>query len=312
MLIYIEGNIGTGKTTFLNLLDKYLKRFENINYDARIVLEPVDEWMETKDSDGQNILEKFYSDQNKYSYIFQMNSFISRVKKINDEWDKEPKDAIEPNNSGNNSVNNSVNNTDSIDNRYIEHYQDNQKDSIRPIRTINYEVEDQYSDSSDEDMGNMDNIGNIEHSQKNSIGSIGSIEPVVKKMDKMLFVERSIYTDKHCFAENCYESGKMTKLEYDVYCKWNEWLSDEFNVRPDAYIYLRCYPNVNSDRIAKRSREGEAGIPIEYLEILHDKHDKWMAKEKETIPVLTIDALKDFNDPEVMDKIFEEIYNFVI
>ena len=58
MLIYIEGNIGTGKTTFLNLLEKYLKRFENINYDARIVLEPVDEWMETKDSDGQNILEK--------------------------------------------------------------------------------------------------------------------------------------------------------------------------------------------------------------------------------------------------------------
>ena len=293
MLIYIEGNIGTGKTTFLNLLEKYLKRFENINYDARIVLEPVDEWMDTKDSDGQNILEKFYSDQNKYSYIFQMNSFISRVKKINDEWDKEPKDAIEPNNSGNNSVNN----TDSMDNRYIEHYQENQ-DSIRPIRTINYE--DQYSDSSNEDMGD---IGN---SQKNSIGSI------VKKMDKMLFVERSIYTDKHCFAENCYESGKMTKLEYDVYCKWNEWLSDEFNVRPDAYIYLRCYPNVNSDRIAKRSREGEAGIPIEYLEILHDKHDKWMAKEKETIPVLTIDALKDFNDPEVMDKIFEEIYDFVI
>ena len=293
MLIYIEGNIGTGKTTFLNLLDKYLKNFEGNNYDARIVLEPVDEWMETKDSDGQNILEKFYSNQNKYSYIFQMNSFISRVKRITDELDKEPKDAIEPNYSEDYSE----------DNRYIEHYQDNQEDSIRPIRTINYEYEDRYSD------GNIENIENIEYPQKNSIGSI---EPVVKKMDKMLFVERSIYTDKHCFAENCYESGKMTKLEYDVYCKWNEWLSGEFNVRPDAYIYLRCCPNVNSDRIAKRSRDGENNIPIEYLEILHNKHDKWMAKEKETIPVLTIDALKDFNDPEVMDKIFEELYNFVI
>lgn len=130
-------------------------------------------------------------------------------------------------------------------------------------------------------------------------------------MEKLLFVERSIYTDKNCFAENCYESGKMSKLEYDVYCKWNNWLSDEFNVRPDAYIYLRCYPNVNYDRIEKRNRSGEENIPIEYLEILHDKHDKWMAKEKERIPVMTIDALQNFKDPEVMMKIVEDIYYFV-
>ena len=130
-------------------------------------------------------------------------------------------------------------------------------------------------------------------------------------MEKLLFVERSIYTDKNCFAENCYESGKMSKLEYDVYCKWNNWLSDEFDVRPDAYIYLRCYPNVNYDRIEKRNRSGEENIPIEYLQTLHDKHDKWMAKEKEKIPVLTIDALQNFKDPEVMMKIVEDIYYFV-
>ena len=82
MLIYIEGNIGTGKTTFLNLLKNYIEKFRDINLDARVVLEPVDEWMETRDSDGKNILEKFYSDQGRYSYIFQMNSFISRIKRI--------------------------------------------------------------------------------------------------------------------------------------------------------------------------------------------------------------------------------------
>ena len=31
------------------------------------------------------------------------------------------------------------------------------------------------------------------------------------------FVERSIFTDKYCFAENCYESGMMDKIEYDIY-----------------------------------------------------------------------------------------------
>ena len=34
-------------------------------------------------------------------------------------------------------------------------------------------------------------------------------------------------------------------------------LSDQFSLRPEAYIYLRCPPEVNVDRIAKRSREGE-------------------------------------------------------
>ena len=35
-----------------------------------------------KDSDGKNLLEHFYSDQVKYSFPFQMNSFISRVNSI--------------------------------------------------------------------------------------------------------------------------------------------------------------------------------------------------------------------------------------
>ena len=49
-----------------------------------------------------------------------------------------------------------------------------------------------------------------------------------------LFVERSVYTDRYVFAENCYENNNMTKMEYAIYCKWNgfqnkfEWNSDTF------------------------------------------------------------------------------------
>jgi deoxyadenosine/deoxycytidine kinase len=283
MLIYIEGNIGTGKTTFLNRLQYYLYWFEYINYDARILLEPVDEWENTKDSDGKNILEKFYGDQGKYSYLFQMNSFISRVKKIVDEFERDDAKFT-------------VEYTDN-------HENDDNHETIKPSPT-------ETSDSQANDSQANDSWGDFE-SDSESDDEMPGLMDDNKRMDKLLFVERSIYTDKNCFAENCYETGKMSKLEYDVYCRWNEWLSSEFNVRPDAYIYLRCYPNVNHDRIQKRNRSGEEGIPIDYLETLHEKHDKWMAKEKETIPVLTIDALQDFKDPEVMAKIAEEIYYFV-
>jgi deoxyadenosine/deoxycytidine kinase len=127
-----------------------------------------------------------------------------------------------------------------------------------------------------------------------------------------VFVERSIYTDYHCFAKLCYQSGKMTKLEYDIYCKWNDWLSTQFNVMPDVYIYLRCEPNINDIRVKERARSSEEHIPIEYLEALHEKHDEWLNFEKEKgVPVYVIDATQNFKDPLVMDKIFEELFVFL-
>ena len=47
----------------------------------------------------------------------------------------------------------------------------------------------------------------------------------------------------------------------------------------NTYIYLKCNPTVNVERISKRSRNGESGIPLEYLEQLNNKHEEWMAIE---------------------------------
>ena len=80
MFIYIEGNIGAGKTTFVEALELYLKdkKIEN----AFIKREPVDQWLSTKDSTGKNLLEYFYEDTKKYGFAFQMNAFISRTNDI--------------------------------------------------------------------------------------------------------------------------------------------------------------------------------------------------------------------------------------
>jgi deoxyadenosine/deoxycytidine kinase len=103
----------------------------------------------------------------------------------------------------------------------------------------------------------------------------------------------------------------MTKLEYDIYCKWNDWLSSQFNVKPDAYIYLRCEPEINDDRIKQRNRDGESAIPLDYLKALHDKHDEWLNLEKETVPVHVIDSSKNFKKKEVMDDMFDGLFEFV-
>ena len=74
-IISIEGNIGSGKSTLMENLKEYYKD----NNEIIFLREPVDEWSLIKDSNGITILEKFYQDQHKYSFSFQMMAYISRL-----------------------------------------------------------------------------------------------------------------------------------------------------------------------------------------------------------------------------------------
>jgi len=209
MRIYIEGNIGCGKTTLLKTLSTYFK-----NTNIAFITEPVDEWVKFEDEYGENILDKFYKDQPRWSFPFQMNAFISRIHKLN------------------------------------------------------------------------------------------------KNEKEINFIERSVFTDRYCFAKNCVESGVMTKIEYDIYCKWHDWLVESFSVEADGFIYLKATPTVCNIRINSRSRDEEGGIPIEYLENLHSKHEDWMMSTDK--PVLEIDANLDYiNDNENIEHFCKQVEHFI-
>lgn len=79
-IIPIEGNIGSGKTTLLHNLRKKYEGYENIIF----LKEPVDEWEKIVDSNGNTMLQKFYANQEKYSFSFQMMAYISRLKILRD------------------------------------------------------------------------------------------------------------------------------------------------------------------------------------------------------------------------------------
>jgi deoxyadenosine/deoxycytidine kinase len=79
-IISIEGNIGTGKTTFVELLKQTLSTHYP-NHTVIFMKEPVDAWLNLKDdATGENILGAFYRSQERWSYSFQMNAFITRIK----------------------------------------------------------------------------------------------------------------------------------------------------------------------------------------------------------------------------------------
>lgn len=79
-IISIEGNIGSGKSTLLENLRKHYQD----NFNVVFLKEPVDEWEKIKDENDETILKKFYGDQEKYSFPFQMMAYVSRIKVLRD------------------------------------------------------------------------------------------------------------------------------------------------------------------------------------------------------------------------------------
>lgn len=78
IIISIEGNIGTGKSS---LIDKLKKDYVN---SADFIMEPVDEWIDITNNEGKNILDVFYNNKQRWSYTFQNIAYITRMQKIID------------------------------------------------------------------------------------------------------------------------------------------------------------------------------------------------------------------------------------
>lgn len=76
LVISIEGNIGTGKTSFLNSLKNKLSDV------AEFIYEPVNEWLDIKDENGKNLLDIFYGDKKRWGYTFQNVAYITRMNNL--------------------------------------------------------------------------------------------------------------------------------------------------------------------------------------------------------------------------------------
>jgi deoxyadenosine/deoxycytidine kinase len=137
-------------------------------------------------------------------------------------------------------------------------------------------------------------------------------------LNKVQVLERSVYCDRYCFAKNCYESGLMTKLEWEIYVEWFSWLAENYSPHPKGFIYLKTTPETCYNRITKRKRHEEAEIPLSYLESLHQKHEDWLINKKELathlqlVPVLTLECDNDFEKSiEEQRKHVELVHNFI-
>lgn len=131
-------------------------------------------------------------------------------------------------------------------------------------------------------------------------------------------LERSVYSDRYCFAQNCFEMGTISELEWTLYKEWFEWLVDNYTQKPDGFIYLQTDPNICYERITKRAREEEAAVPFSYIESLHKKHENWLINKQDIAPylqetpVLVLNCDQDFeSNSEQFNEHLRAIADFI-
>ena len=221
IIVSIDGNIGSGKSTLVEYLKNnckkeiiimkyyiFAKRFK-INF----IQEPVDEWLSIKGINDENILDCFYEDKSRYSYLFQNFAFITRF----------------------NLLKNALNQSE----------------------------------------------------------------------DQIIFVERSMETDKNVFAKMLHLNNDLSTLEYKIYNYWYKI----FNIPIDKKIYLDVEPTICMERINKRGRESESNIEVTYLNDLKKYHDDWLlGSDNKSIKIINGNVKYS---KQYMDNIMKRILKFI-
>jgi deoxyadenosine/deoxycytidine kinase len=120
-------------------------------------------------------------------------------------------------------------------------------------------------------------------------------------------IDRSIYEDAEIFARAALKLGTISERDYQTYRHVFNLLVNSLP-SPDLLIYLRAPVEVLLGRIQARGRDIEKGVAAEYLELLEDYYQEWLAGF-DLCPVLTIrtDDLDFVHEPPHLEIVIERI-----
>ena len=95
------------------------------------------------------------------------------------------------------------------------------------------------------------------------ISRICLLKNLNKNENCIILTERSICSDKNVFCNMLHDDNIINTLDYNVYLKWyNEFIKDYPII---GYIYIKSSPEKAYERVLKRKRQEENGVPLEYL-----------------------------------------------
>jgi len=96
----------------------------------------------------------------------------------------------------------------------------------------------------------------------------------IRKQQKNVIQDRTIYEDAQIFAPNLHTMGLLPTRDYETYKALFETIAD-LVAPPDLLIYLRCSLPTLVDQIQSRGRNYEESIRLDYLKRLNDRYESW-------------------------------------
>lgn len=99
--------------------------------------------------------------------------------------------------------------------------------------------------------------------------------------------DRTVYEDAEIFARNLYRQGRMSGRDWDTYQSLYTAIS-AFLPHPQLVIYLRASTPTLLRQIARRGRDYERGISVEYIDGLNELYEEWVGRWQLS-PVITIE-----------------------
>ena len=125
---------------------------------------------------------------------------------------------------------------------------------------------------------------------------------------RIIISERSVQTDRNVFAKMLFDDDMIEHDEYQIYNKWfDEFLDDMYL---GGIIYVKADPEICSERVKTRAREGET-IPLEYLQKCHKYHEDWL---ETSLDKLVIEANVDTSIKEntgIRDKWIQSVDTWI-
>jgi len=135
--------------------------------------------------------------------------------------------------------------------------------------------------------------------------------------------DRTIYEDS-VFARMLNKSGMIDDRDYRTYislvCRYCCRLTfqfanmSNFMKKPNLIVHLDVTPEESLERIKRRSRNCESGVPIEYLRALYQEYEIFIDDISRVIPVIKVNW-NEFRTAEEMARMiraeFEKMRNIV-
>jgi len=129
----------------------------------------------------------------------------------------------------------------------------------------------------------------------------------LRKENKTVILDRTIYEDAYIFAPNLHAMGLMPSRDFDNYSNLFELINSLIQP-PDLLIYLRATVPTLVNQIQNRGRKYEDSIRLDYLKRLNERYEAWISGyDKGKLLIVDVDKTNFIENKEDLSGIINKI-----